>query len=140
MLIRYYAACGARTRAAKTQKEEILVCYNVCTSKTCSDNDNNNVPKVGSDFPIAQRALDVSPTSLHQHHHVRRQHTHHTYHEHSTRSNISATHQLTKRRPPYQYTVTGADGCQRSFLITLNDHDTVKEMLKADPNAAIGNE
>lgn len=124
-------------RAAKTPNNETLVCYDVCT-ETCSDDDG--IPEGDTDFPVARRALDVLPILSHQHHLARRHHTHHAHHEHSTRSDISETHQLTKRRPPYQYTVTGADGHKRSFLITLNDHDTVKEMMKADPNAAIGNE
>jgi hypothetical protein len=125
-------------RAAKTPNDETLVCYDVCTGETCSG-DDDDIPEGDTGFPVVRRALDVLPISSHQHHHARHHHTHHAYHERSTRSDISET-QLTKRRPPYQYTVPGADDRQRSFLIILNDHDTVKEMMKADPNAAIGNE
>ena len=104
-------------------------------SNSCGDEDV--IFDDDSDFPEVRRALDVSPTVSHQYHHPRRNHIHP---EHSLISNISETHQLTKRRPPYQYTVTGADGRTRSLFLTLNPHSTVKKMLQDDPNAAIGND
>jgi chitinase len=92
-------------RAAKTPNDETLVCYNVCTGETCSD-DDDDIPDGDTDFPVARRALDVLPISSHQHHHARRHHTRHAHHEHSN----EVGHQLdpsideeTATLPVYRY-------------------------------------
>lgn len=122
-------------RAAKEQGGNTLVCYDPCTGDSCGDED----PDDDTDFPEKRRALDV-PTTLRLSHSHDLSHRHHIHHRQEPGANIEETHQLEKRRAPYQYTVTGADGRQRSFFVTLGDHDPIRRMLQLDPNAAIGNE